>query len=37
MEISKKLISFFLFLLPITLISGPAIPDITITFSSIFF
>ncbi|MDC0057792.1 O-antigen ligase family protein [Pelagibacteraceae bacterium] len=37
MEISKKILSFFLILLPISLISGPAIPDITITLSSIFF
>ena len=37
MEITKKFFAFFLILLPITLISGPAIPDITITLSSIFF
>jgi len=28
---------FFILLLPITLITGPAIPDITITLSAIFF
>ena len=37
MEITKKIFSIFLILLPISLISGPAIPDITITMSSIFF
>ena len=37
MEITKKVFSFFIILLPISLISGPAIPDITITLSSIFF
>ena len=28
---------FFILILPITLITGPAIPDLTVTFSSIFF
>jgi len=37
MEITKKIFSLLLVLLPVTLITGPAIPDITITFSSIFF
>jgi len=37
MTITRKFFSFFLILLPISLISGPAIPDITITLSSIFF
>ena len=37
MQITRKLFAFFLILLPFSLISGPAIPDITITFSSIFF
>ncbi len=37
---TKKIESFFLFfllILPITLVTGPAIPDITITLSGIFF
>ena len=37
MQITRKLFAFFLILLPFSLISGPAIPDITITLSSIFF
>ncbi len=37
MEITKKIFAFFLILLPVSLISGPAIPDITITLTSIIF
>ena len=37
MEITRKFFAFFLILLPISLISGPAIPDITVTLSSIMF
>ena len=37
MVITRKFFAFFLILLPISLISGPAIPDITITLSSIIF
>ena len=37
MEITRKFFAFFLILLPISLISGPAIPDITVSLSSIFF
>jgi len=37
MQTTRKLFAFFLILLPLSLISGPAIPDITITLSSIFF
>ena len=37
MVITRKFFAFFLILLPITLISGPAIPDITITLSAIIF
>jgi len=37
MEITKKVFSFLLSILPVLLITGPAIPDIVITFSAIFF
>jgi len=37
MEITKKIFCFLLLLVPIFLITGPAIPDIIITFSGIFF
>ena len=37
MEITKKAFSFLLSILPVLLITGPAIPDIVITFSAIFF
>ena len=37
MEITKKAFSFLLSTLPVLLITGPAIPDIVITFSVIFF
>ena len=37
MEITKKIFCFLLLLVPILLITGPAIPDIIITFSGIFF
>ena len=37
MEITKKIFSFLLLLIPLFLIVGPAIPDIVISFSSIFF
>ena len=37
MEITKKTFSFLLSILPVLLITGPAIPDIVITFSAIFF
>ena len=33
MEITKKTFSFLLSILPVLLITGPAIPDIVITFS----
>ena len=33
----QKLSTFFILLLPITLITGPAIPDLSITFIGIFF
>ena len=36
MEITKKTFSFLLSILPVFLITGPAIPDIVITFSAIF-
>ena len=36
MEITKKAFSFLLSILPVLLITGPAIPDIVITFSAIF-
>ena len=36
MEITKKTFSFLLSTLPVLLITGPAIPDIVITFSAIF-
>ena len=36
MEITKKAFSFLLSILPVWLITGPAIPDIVITFSAIF-
>ena len=37
MEITKKIICSLLVLIPVFLITGPAIPDIIITFSAIFF
>ena len=37
MEITKKIFCFLLLLVPIFLITGPAIPDIIITFSGLFF
>ena len=37
MEITKKIFCFLLLLVPVLLITGPAIPDIIITFSGIFF
>ena len=37
MEITKKIFCVLLLLVPIFLITGPAIPDIIITFSGIFF
>ena len=37
MEITKKIFCFLLLLVPILLITGPAIPDIIITFSGLFF
>ena len=37
MEITKKAFSFLLSILPVLLITGPAIPDISITFCAIFF
>ena len=37
MEITKKALSFLLSILPVLLITGPAIPDIVITFSAVFF
>ncbi len=37
MEIARNFFSLILILLPISLISGPALPDITITLSSVFF
>ena len=36
MEITKKTFSFLLSILPVLLITGPAIPDIVITFSAVF-
>ena len=36
MEITKKAFSFLLSILPVLLITGPAIPDIVITFSAVF-
>lgn len=36
MEITKKAFSFLLSILPVLLITGPAIPDIVITFSAFF-
>ncbi len=37
MEITKKIFCFLLLLIPVFLITGPAIPDIVITCSGIFF
>ena len=37
MEITKKFFSLLLSILPVLLITGPALPDIVITFSAIFF
>ena len=37
MEITKKAFCFLLSILPVLLITGPAIPDIVITFSAVFF
>ena len=37
MEITKKIFCFLLLLVPVFLITGPAIPDIVITCSGIFF
>ena len=36
MERAKKAFSFLLSFLPVLLITGPAIPDIVITFSALF-
>ena len=37
MEITKKIFSVLLLLVPVLLITGPALPDIIITFAGIFF